>query len=104
MNFQLVIQFAANTGEEFEDLLKLTDSVTNTLAGEPKTVVDGHDYGLGEFNILIHTDDPEVVFAKTADFIDRQHPGIPLAAGYRDFDEDTYTVLWPEGAERIAVS
>jgi len=104
MKFQLVIQFAANTREEFEDLLELTDSVTNALAGELETIVDGHDYGLGEFNIFIHTDDPEEVFAKTADFIDRQRPGIPFAAGYRGFDEDTYTVRWPEGAERFAVS
>jgi len=55
MKCQLVLQFTAASMEDF-DRLVLEDSLIQELEG--LATVDGHDFGMGEFNIFILTDDP----------------------------------------------
>jgi hypothetical protein len=47
MNYQLVLQFAANSTADFDRLVSLETKLMQTL-GEIG-VVDGHDCGLGTF-------------------------------------------------------
>lgn len=49
MKYQLVLQFAAASMEDFDRLVALEDRLTGEL--DNRATVDGHDFGLGEFNI-----------------------------------------------------
>jgi hypothetical protein len=66
--------------------------------------LDGHDSGLGEFNVFVHTNEPVAVFQPISELIRRLHPGITFSAAYRDFTEDDYTVLWPPSLTKFVVS
>jgi len=58
--------------------------------------VDGHDFGNGEGNIFIHTNDPEGTFADAKPIL--RSLGIDqFKAAYRDLKGDKYSVLWPKG-------
>ena len=62
MKYQLVLQFAASSTEDFDRLVALEDRMIGEL--DDLATVDGHDFGLGEFNIFILTDDPAESFGK----------------------------------------
>jgi hypothetical protein len=54
MNYQLVLQFRAESVQEFGELVVLEDLLIEKLPEDSE--VDGHDFGCGEFNIFILTD------------------------------------------------
>jgi hypothetical protein len=58
MKYQLVIQLAAESLDDFDNLVVLEETIRTKLELSSNTLVDGHDFGLGEFNIFIHTDEP----------------------------------------------
>ena len=60
MKYQLVLHFAAASKEDFDRLVALEDTLIGEL--DDLATVDGHDFGLGEFNIFILTDDPAESF------------------------------------------
>ena len=60
MKYQLVLQFPAEDETDFGKLLDLEEEIENQIGSDHK--VDGHDFGCGEMNIFIHTDDVEVAF------------------------------------------
>lgn len=99
---QLVFQFDAKTLEDFDQLSALEIALERGL---PKGAhLDGHDSGLGEFNIFIHTNDPVAIFEPIRAIISLKSPGISFRAAYRNFKEDAYTVLWPPSLTKFAVS
>ncbi len=104
MKYQLAIQFAADSVETFDDLLVLTEVVNAKLASHANTVVDGHDFGMCEFNIFIHTDTPQAILEDVGEIIEEARPGLAFAAGYRDFNDDEYVVLWPKSLERFVIA
>jgi hypothetical protein len=57
MKYQLVLQFQAESVYEFGELVALEDLLVGNLPSH--SVVDGHDFGSGEFNIVILTDQPK---------------------------------------------
>jgi hypothetical protein len=59
---------------------------------------------MGEFNIFIHTSDPQAAFVTFGNLIRASRPDLPFAAGYRAFDEDGYTPLWPQASNRFSVA
>ena len=59
--------------EDFDRLVALEDRLIEEL-GEVATV-DGHDFGSGEFNIFVLTDDPSTVFGKAHGVVINQ--GVP---------------------------
>lgn len=89
---------------DLDAYLELEDEVTNGLSSHQEAVVDGHDFGLGEFNIFIHTNTPLETFEITGDLLGNLRPELPFAAGYRHFDEDEYKPLWPKGATSFHVA
>ena len=59
-------------------------------------MVDGHDFGMGFYNIFIHTNTPEDTSQKTLAIIHRTRPGLECRAGYRAFTGNKYKPLHPE--------
>lgn len=101
MKYQLVLQFAAASKEDFDSLVALEDSLIGEL--EELATVDGHDFGLGEFNIFILTDDPAESFNKARLVVVNQ--GVPNAmrSAYRQVDGDNYVILWPSSLKEFKV-
>jgi hypothetical protein len=104
MNYQLVFQFEANTIAEFNFLSALEQYLTEALEGDDDAFVDGHDFGMGEYNIFIHTNEPLQIFEKVGELIGKRNPELPFCAGYRSFDEDIYSALWPQSAANFSVA
>jgi len=104
MKYQLVIQLVAESLEDFDNLIALEETMRTKLELSSNTLVDGHDFGLGEFNIFIHTDEPHAVLEEVGEIIQETHPGLPFAAGYRDFNDDEYVVLWPLSLQSFRVA
>lgn len=92
MKYQLVLQFPGEQIEDFDDMLKLEMDLELTLGSEH--IVDGHDFGAGEMNIFIHTNSPEEAFRKAKDSLSKFN-SLEYVVAYRDFEEKTYTVIFP---------
>jgi hypothetical protein len=101
MKYQLVLQWPFSSNPDYDRLISLEETIRDGL-GE-LGIVDGHDYGSGEMNIFIHTDQPEVTFAKVKPMLDLRNESDKLKAGYRDFDEDEYVAIYPQGLVRFSV-
>jgi hypothetical protein len=50
MKYQLVLQFQAESVQEFDELVVLEDLLAEKLPLDSE--VDGHDFGSGEFNLF----------------------------------------------------
>lgn len=95
--FQLVLQLPGTDQRDFDLLVQLEDSLTNTFDRLPH-FVEGHDFGSGTGNIFIETNDPKEAFAIASRIVNpAEYPA--LRAGYRSFDEDEYILIWPENAD-----
>lgn len=91
MRFQLVIQFEAALIENFDALIQVEDKLSASLGRVG--YVDGHDFGRGEFNIFVLTDDAEEAFR----LIQKLLTPMSYKAAYRDLQSDTsgFVILWP---------
>jgi hypothetical protein len=103
MEFILVLQWSATSGADFDALIAMEDSLESDL-DEAHGHVDGHDFGSGEMNLFVHTDDPIAAFrdAKTSLGADPRWAGV--RAAYRAADGDDYTIVWPETLQGFSVS
>ena len=101
MKYQLVLQFAADSTEDFDCLVALEDRLIEEL-GDVATV-DGHDFGSGAFNIFVLTDDPATVFGKAHGIVINQ--GVPnvMRSAYREMDGEEYVILWPASLTEFSV-
>jgi hypothetical protein len=68
------------------------------------TAIDGHDFGSGEFNVFILTDNPEATFRAIQSCKENQTMTWPTSAAYRRTESDDYIVLWPPGQEQFDVA
>lgn len=101
MKFQHVLQLPVKSEEEFDRLLLVEEAIEGG-SGDLGNV-DGHDFGSGEMNIFIHTDDPIPAFEKAISLIGSSSSLDRLKAGYRDFEEDEYTPIYPKGLQHFSV-
>jgi hypothetical protein len=101
MKYQLVLQFAADATEDYERLVALEDILIDKL-GDGATV-DGHDFGSGQFNIFILTNEPATVFVKAHTILMSQ--GVPniMRSAYREVHGERYVILWPSGLCEFSV-
>jgi len=93
MRFQLVIQFPETIIKEIDFIYNLEEAIGRVVSDI--AVVDGHDWGSGEANIFIHTDNPSKAFSQSKTILHSQGLLSQVKAAYRDFEEDDYIVLWP---------
>lgn len=89
----MVLQFDAVSMEEFDRLVALEDQLIAELSD--LATVDGHDFGLGQFNVFVLTDAPAASFRKAREIVTAQ--GIPnvMRSAYRELDGEDYVILWP---------
>src|SRR5215831_13294912 len=101
MRFQLVLQWPASFLKGFDEILNLEDLLSAKLTDQSK--VDGHDFGSGEANIFVHTDDPYRALDEVR-AIFSGHPLWPsVVIAYREIQGTDYRVLWPEGTTAFNV-
>jgi len=96
MTFQLVLQWPASSLGDFDEMVAVEDLLIAKLSQENK--VDGHDFGSGETNIFVLTDEPEMAFREIRAILAGHRLWESAAAAYRQIDADEYHVLWPNGA------
>ncbi len=65
--------------------------------------VDGHDFGLGEFNIFILTDDPAESFDRAHRVVADQVVPNAMRSAYRQVDGEDYVILWPSSLKDFKV-
>jgi hypothetical protein len=94
---QLVLQFAANSLRDYDDLVALEEQLIAELRDSN---VDGHDMGSGEANIFIITSDAQQTFRQLLPVLQRTGRLSEVTAAYRDTDKERYHVLWPEDSQR----
>jgi hypothetical protein len=102
MKFQLVLQFQATRMQDFDELVALEEELDGLLP--PASQVDGHDFGVGEFNIFVLTDQPRETFSTAQALLQRRLPQRQLRAAYRKIDEDRFVILWPPDLEEFTVA
>jgi hypothetical protein len=93
MKYQLVLQFQAESVQEFDELVLLEELLVKKLPLDSE--VDGHDFASGEFNIFILTDQPEQTFRTAEQIIQQYRPPQKLKAAYRELGQNSFVILWP---------
>lgn len=92
MKYQLVLQFPVTSDNDFDKLVELEDEIDAKIGDEHE--VDGHDFGSGEMNIFIFTNNVTEAFARIQQIISMSaDPGFKVAC--RHVDEEEYHLLWP---------
>jgi hypothetical protein len=97
MKYQLILQFKATSTQNFDRLLAFEDHLNEELSDE----VDGHDFGSGEFNILV-TDDVDKTFKKVQALVKNQQIPDSMKAAYRD--GTAFVILWPPGLKEFKIA
>lgn len=93
MKYQLVLQLDASVIKDFDQMIDMEDKLIQVLGDIHE--VDGHDFGSGEINIFIHTNEPNKAF----NIIQKEmNPNIKtsMKVAYRELTKENYTVLWPD--------
>jgi len=95
MKYQLVIQYPLGnaSADVFDKLLMIEQELGLVLKGGH--IVDGHDIGLDEMNIFIHTNDPDEAFRLAKTILSPDDLEMIVAA-YRDRQDENYSVIWPD--------
>ena len=101
MKYQLVIQWPASSLTDYDAMVKIEDSLIEQLSEEHD--VDGHDFGSGEMNIFVHTDDPESAFEEVRSILGSDPSWSSVRVAYRELLGSGYTPLWPEGLREFRV-
>ena len=101
MRYQLVLQFSANSKNDFNQLVALEEKLTDAI--ECIAIVDGHDFGQSEFNVFILTDEPAMVFDKAHQIIRDQRLQQGMRAAYRRKTDGSFMILWPTTLTEFSV-
>ncbi|HTD23149.1 MAG TPA: hypothetical protein VK738_10875 [Terriglobales bacterium] len=106
MKYQLVIQFPASSSEDFDRLVAFEESLMEGL--DDSSEVDGHDFGMGEFNVFIFTDEPAKTFEGVQQIVKSQPPPYPMRVAYRDRPysdgaNENFIILWPLNLKEFKV-
>ena len=96
--YQLVLQWPFADPSDLDHLFYYERTLDWRLSRR-LAVVDGHDFGSGEMNIFIYTDNPTKAFEECRALIRSARIAERLAAAYRDREGDEYVRLWPAGSQ-----
>jgi len=66
--------------------------------------VDGHDFGVNEANIFVHTNDPHRAFEEVRTILLGHKLWPDTRIAFRPIDGNEYTVIWPEGTATFNIS
>jgi hypothetical protein len=102
MDYQLVLQFAANSPmADFDRLVSLETKLMETL--DDGAVVDGHDFGSGKFNIFVLTKEPTTTFSQAHQVILDEAIPNELRSAYREASGENYVILWPSAPTEFSI-
>jgi hypothetical protein len=88
----LVLQFPVTSDSDFDKLVQLEDEIEAQIGSEHE--VDGHDFGSGEMNLFIFTNNVTEAFARIQKITSMSaKPGLKVA--FRHVYEEEYHLLWP---------
>lgn len=102
MKYQLVLQLPASSIKDYDEMIELEETIIKGL-GKLGTV-DGHDAGVGEVNIFVFTNDPQLSFERikallgTGDFMPE------LRVAFREVGKDEFTILHPTDLTNFAIA
>ena len=66
--------------------------------------VDGHDFGSGEANIFVLTNDFRKAFVELKSILEAEGFWEGVRIAYREVGKDQYSVLWPQGLKDFSVA
>jgi len=87
---------------DYDIMISVEDSLAEGMSVMHE--VDGHDVGLSEVNIFIHTDDPTIAFREAATILDEQEYWSQVRVAYREVTRSEYKILWPEDLLEFSVA
>lgn len=93
MKYQLVLQFTASSIDDFDRVMAFETKLAEHLGAT--SMVDGHDFGSGEWNVFVHTDDPAATFERAHQVAKSQGLLGDLRAAYREVGAQKFEVVWP---------
>jgi hypothetical protein len=99
MKYQLVLQWSLSE-IDFDKLVEVEDLLVEEL---PKDCVDGHDFGSGEANIFLLTDDAISTWEKVRHILETNEVAGSMRSAYRLVTEDEYVILWPKTLSHFTV-
>ncbi|MEO6532156.1 MAG: hypothetical protein ABIO06_01130 [Pseudolysinimonas sp.] len=102
MRYILVLQWPGSSESDYEALIEMEDQLERRLAAHSR--VDGHDFGSGEMNIFVETDDPAGAFADVVAALGRDPRWADLRAAYREATGEDYEILWPQTLREFSVA
>lgn len=92
---QLVVQFPAVAFPDFDALVHFEDMLIDALSDRHN--VDGHDFGSGEVNFFVFTDNPIAAVTEIRDGTGSWLVRPDARAAARLVDGEDYELLWPKG-------
>jgi hypothetical protein len=90
VRYILVLQWPGSSEADFDELINMEDRLT--AAAGPQAVVDGHDFGSGQMNIFISTDQPSETFAAAEAALRDATRWKYVRAAYREAEGESYTL------------
>ncbi|WP_263377680.1 ABC transporter [Granulicella paludicola] len=94
MTAQVVLQFPTSEDvDSYDKLIRFEEALISLLGESAK--VDGHDFGAGEMNVFILTEDPIATFAVVQQTDRSIRPSQDMRAAFRPIDGEDYVCLWP---------
>lgn len=103
MRYILVLQWPAASEADYDALIAMEDTLEAALTNA-HGFVDGHDFGSGQMNIFIHTDQPLEAFGDAVASLSTDPRWPDVRAAYRPAEGDRYVVVWPEALQEFSVS
>ena len=101
MRFQVVLQWPAHSFNDYEEMVAVEDLLIAKLSEQSE--VDGHDFGTGETNIFVQTDDPRRAFEEIRTILSEHKLWPDAVIAYRQMEGTEYSVLWPQGTTTFNV-
>lgn len=102
MKYQLVLQQTGSSIEDYDRVIDVECELEELLGDLAD--VDGHDFGSGEANIFIMTDDPKTTFNTVRPFLEESGALSEMRVAYRAVESDEFKVLWPVGLTEFKVT
>ena len=103
MKYQIVLQWAGSSITTYDVMIRVEEALIGEL--RDGSDVDGHDAGVGEFNIFIRTDEPLRTFEFVKSVLKDQNVLENVRAAYREATEGVkYNILWPQDLKEFAIA
>ena len=94
MKYQITIQISANSTNDFDEMIEFEDELIEIL--KDIAIIDGHDFGSGEANIFVLTNDQY----ETYNVIKEKYLNATVKNKYkiscREIKNDNLVILFPD--------